>query len=715
MERLTTAACAGLLVWLVAASAHAADISWSDGGAGSGWSNFLNWNGGVPNNGDQVSIGNLPAAVGDLVVLDGGDEIIASLAITSGAGVDTNHNRLVVFGPLDVFGAGSRVLVQPYSGGVALVAGDTRLQEAASLQLLGGEIRLNGPGDDVALLSLLSSASTLAGFGEVVFADTLNGGQAILLNNLGEIRSTREFGSDPTVRRTLGLAADDAGALVDLDGSNESGALRVDAQTTLRIDAPLSDAFDGEARLGPGSILDVASLWSLGGDMIVDATPAPDVADHARLEGGQLSVNTGGLVELSGGGLTFAAPLNLRTGATLSIIAADATIEFASNARLDGDLEWLADRVALTISDVVTVRDPAWDWDGPDDSATTTVTRGGEWIVDSAAIDPVDEDRFDGVLRLEGGLAEVNVTGGWTLGGRLVLDSATAGARLGGAAVTFDGEVDVINGEATLAADARFTDGSTTTLATASDRLVMEGAYEFAAGATVQGLGRVVLLDTSRTMLEHGAEFGAGVENRGRLTVGGEAVVGPYEQTALGELLLDLAPGGDHDMLIVAGRAVLGGELIVGMGTHQPILGEEFMLLTSQMLTGRFNHNLPALEEGLAWRAVYAPDALSIAVALAGDYNDDGAVDAADYTVWRDARATTYAIEADGNLDGIIDGLDYQLWADNYGATRGRGSMATPEPAAGAMFLTSLLSVIAPRRSARRASRSRVRRRSRSA
>ncbi len=56
---------------------------------------------------------------------------------------------------------------------------------------------------------------------------------------------------------------------------------------------------------------------------------------------------------------------------------------------------------------------------------------------------------------------------------------------------------------------------------------------------------------------------------------------------------------------------------------------------------------------------------------LEGDYNDDGVVDAADYTVYRDtfgqAVATPFA-GADGNGDRMIDAADRAVWAANYGA-----------------------------------------------
>jgi hypothetical protein len=56
---------------------------------------------------------------------------------------------------------------------------------------------------------------------------------------------------------------------------------------------------------------------------------------------------------------------------------------------------------------------------------------------------------------------------------------------------------------------------------------------------------------------------------------------------------------------------------------------------------------------------------------LFGDYNLNGVVDAADYTVWRDAlgaNVVAYSI-ADGNGNGIVDQPDYDVWMMHFGQT----------------------------------------------
>ncbi|TWT92878.1 hypothetical protein Pla108_40180 [Botrimarina colliarenosi] len=74
---------------------------------------------------------------------------------------------------------------------------------------------------------------------------------------------------------------------------------------------------------------------------------------------------------------------------------------------------------------------------------------------------------------------------------------------------------------------------------------------------------------------------------------------------------------------------------------------------------------------------------LATAPAVTGDYNGDGMVDAADYTVWRDSNGDIGAdLPADGNGDMEVNGDDYTVWANNYGGPAPSSAVAVPEPAA---------------------------------
>jgi hypothetical protein len=84
-----------------------------------------------------------------------------------------------------------------------------------------------------------------------------------------------------------------------------------------------------------------------------------------------------------------------------------------------------------------------------------------------------------------------------------------------------------------------------------------------------------------------------------------------------------------------------------------------------------------------------------------GDYNGDGMVDAADYTVWRDEFGRSESpLDADGNRDGTVDQADYELWkmrvGDPVGGTAAGGPV--PEPETLPIILTAMVAMLSPKR-----------------
>jgi hypothetical protein len=83
---------------------------------------------------------------------------------------------------------------------------------------------------------------------------------------------------------------------------------------------------------------------------------------------------------------------------------------------------------------------------------------------------------------------------------------------------------------------------------------------------------------------------------------------------------------------------------------------------------------------------------LTAEVTLAGDYNDDGVVDAADYVVWRNNLNGSISLPNDPT-PGSVSAADYQVWKSNFGATGGGGLVvgsAVPEPATTMLVLLAL-------------------------
>jgi hypothetical protein len=96
-------------------------------------------------------------------------------------------------------------------------------------------------------------------------------------------------------------------------------------------------------------------------------------------------------------------------------------------------------------------------------------------------------------------------------------------------------------------------------------------------------------------------------------------------------------------------------------------------------------------------------NAISPVTALTGDYNRNGAVDAADYTVWRDSLGQTgLDLPADGNGNLMVDLDDYTVWKTNFGLGGGGvlgGAVGVPEPSSlGLSALAGLMLVVRSQR-----------------
>jgi hypothetical protein len=70
--------------------------------------------------------------------------------------------------------------------------------------------------------------------------------------------------------------------------------------------------------------------------------------------------------------------------------------------------------------------------------------------------------------------------------------------------------------------------------------------------------------------------------------------------------------------------------------------------------------------------------------AVAGDYNSNGVVDAADYVIWRKKLGPGSLPNEGGISPGVVDTADYNFWRSRFGATSGSGAAlgagSVPEP-----------------------------------
>lgn len=241
-------------------------------------------------------------------------------------------------------------------------------------------------------------------------------------------------------------------------------------------------------------------------------------------------------------------------------------------------------------------------------------------------------------------------------------------------------------------------------------------------GGTVDVHGGTVDLENGQLLFESGVlrnfwRFEGNLsQTAGRVELGTQVAVidGTYYQDDDAALSLILS-NSSQPRLFVNRSALLEGTLEVDLppAPHNInlVTGNSFELLYAEYgILGEFqNYVLPQLPAGMSWSLAQSERELNLVI-VAGDFNADGQVDAADYTVWRDSLDTqvTAGSGADGDGDGWVTMNDYYLWKEYFGRKTiaspanigggGANSHAVPEPASIFMVLSGLLSALARRR-----------------
>ncbi|MHC5005810.1 MAG: integrin alpha, partial [Planctomycetota bacterium] len=170
-------------------------------------------------------------------------------------------------------------------------------------------------------------------------------------------------------------------------------------------------------------------------------------------------------------------------------------------------------------------------------------------------------------------------------------------------------------------------------------------------------------------------------EHGGVFTVSDE-----YAQTTNGVLAIEIAgpvPVEQHDLLVVADRAWLGGELVVVFGDgFEPGPGDAFTIIAAGSIDGRFDHvELPQVQRDLAAVLRYEDTTVALCIdfadesscqvtsiddqAVNADLTEDGLVDVRDLLAVLRAWGER-SDEADLNQDGSVDGLDLLALLDAW-------------------------------------------------
>ncbi|MBN2473333.1 MAG: hypothetical protein JXB62_01895 [Pirellulales bacterium] len=528
-----------------------------------------------------------------------------------------------------------------------------------------------------------------------------------------------------------------AGSPVNAEGVIDvSGDVRVEA--ILRVGGEVDIASGGVLRLGGGDqgylsantleggsiagagILSVDSSKALFGHGIVDV----DIVGDNPLTGSWIAA-TDGMLTINGaisnvgtlGTLTpngVDAVLNITTPWNTGAVALGALL---MGGELTGALVVNDNRIkgtGLVTAQVVNkgrlesgnhgmliFDNPANDWDGANDDGRLVVSEYSTLeLRDNSPVSfrgDIDIER-QGILLVNGFALTLEPESTLSLtDGALLYSNLGHAVELGGAVEILAGTRGQRSGINAQTSTITFKSTSTTTLE--ADLLPNASTTYIEPGASFSGTGRLNNYLTRELSLANAANVGVEILNEGQLTIAGpdagQAVAAVLEQTTDGEFHVDLLGQGvgEFDQLDISGEAVIDGGLFVSVdNAFLPTLGDAFTILTADGgVSGAFaSTSLPTLANGLGLNVSYHATSVDLLVTsnLAGDYNNDGTVDGADFLKWQR-----------GESPKPLSASDLADWQANFGLGSATlsSAVAVPEPAAVALVLIGLLGVAAYR------------------
>jgi hypothetical protein len=674
--------------------------------------------------GDAVDIsGHINVTANSTLLVPVTAEYLSSANVVIDAGSTLNHNGIVTFNGGSYTGAGT------FRKGAATIAAATTWN-VAKVDLDDGSTTLNAnltinadtvepDGDGVDSTITIADATQLAVNLSGGASWTLDSGGIINYNG-NAVADTYLSGSDLAMNGTINHVGDGrTNARLDI---GSTGVVNIQtAGQPLRLNGGNNttnpNTISGGTISGPG-ILGADSGRALHGFGTISADIDFDGAANLKADNGILSITVGtAIVDVdtigtadTDGILAVGSPWNTNVAATVrlnggELRGAPITNDNATgingfglvSAAVNNNSRINAEGGTLIVETPANINE----WDGIANTGLLRASSGNLEIRDNAAF------LFNGAVQANAGFDV------YANGFQLQFAPASTLTLNGGRfrsthATNFGGTINVGAGtaEISLAGTARLEATSVSnlvgTLRLTSPTTQVDSGAAFAGGGT--------LLNTAgkNLQLQDGANVAVLVENQGTLVIGSAAAAQAtgleYQQDATGSWKVDLngLALAQYDRYTLTGAAQLAGTLGLNLG-YVPAAGDTFNILSAAGgVTGAFSSVLQpvGLPSGLLFKVKYLPTLVQLTAVnfLAGDYNENGVVDAADYILWRNTLGTAVVeySSADGNGNGIVDGPDFDVWSSHFGATAGAGAgalvaIAVPEPSSALLLVIGIM------------------------
>ncbi|HMN95367.1 MAG TPA: hypothetical protein PKC43_04050 [Phycisphaerales bacterium] len=619
---------AGAAAALGSAAAPGQLKSWT-AGHGS-WSSAGHWSPiGLPGPGNQVFIGNLPAAENTSVTLDI-NTVIGTLAVTDGMRIITSGGQLAVLGTTTLsgynvvgqFGHPSRLTIADGPAEIDAVLSSVALSDGAWLQLQGGAL-LAGGAMTVGPECAINGAGTLSLTANAPVALLLDGflspgAAGIVINQIGTGRVDLDgaVAGESSINVTASSYEGPQYAHLTINGTGladpmddmillgRGNALRMNLSEgwTLGPGAaikvfggsgnpapPASELTGGEFRLkGTLDLLSSSSLLHVHAPII--CSPSADVLlapgalcllmDAATIDGASCSLG-------AGSSLRFNGPTVIGDGTFAVDAGPSAAVQFNGASVWNGTVG-LAGRAVVN---------------GPASVVGPTVIDGGrfdldgfwgetEWSVVNSLVLNVESinsfnNTFAGAMSVGGnGFARLSVNlddpaASWMVApitAKLSLGGigAIMVTRVDGSPLRMFGQLE-ISGAIRIASDTALEPGSLVVFATPTSRVRFAGSTHVAASTGFFGEGRLENQSTGTLTLAPGTNLAlTDLLNSGTLRIGPANGAGPgiasadraiFESSATWRIAIGgHAPGSEHDRLVLGGaQHSLAGALEVDL------------------------------------------------------------------------------------------------------------------------------------------------------